>query len=293
MITESGAASVSRLLGNLFLILEIQMTKLLEKVGLVAGSTVAAFAVSAVAMADSALAFTFYPLDLSGLQNLGTAGSVPGTQLQGPTAYFGDRFNDGTKNKLGTFTISLVDQVNALVTRPIGNAQGDVVLGANAGGGKLAIRIDFTPNSGKSSLLPGIKVTQVGGNGTPGPDSPFNPFADPTDDFAEVTLDEGNTWLGGSTDARFVGGAVDNVLSWTYDTPRTTIASADIPFEFISSGTTSTLLITYESAGKFINNGGFNVSTAYVPTPALLPGLLGLGVAALRKRNGGDEADQA
>ncbi|NJL47176.1 MAG: PTPA-CTERM sorting domain-containing protein [Leptolyngbyaceae cyanobacterium SM2_5_2] len=81
-------------------------------------------------------------------------------------------------------------------------------------------------------------------------------------------------------------------MSWTYDTLPTATPSSEIPFEFISDGTTKSLLITYASEGEFLNNGAFNVSTAYVPTPALLPGLIGLGVAALRKRNE-EEADQA
>jgi hypothetical protein len=272
------------------------MTKLLEKAGLVAGSTIAAFAVSAVAMADSALAFTFYPLDLSGLQNLQTAGVAPGTELLGPTNYFGDRLNDGTKNKLGTFTVTLINQMNAVLTRPAGSAEGDLVLGVKRSpvGGFITIQIDFTPNNGKSSLLPGIKVRQLNptADGSSGP-ATLDPFADPTDDFSEVALDDGVNWVGGSVDPRFDGGAVDNILSWTYDTVPSETPSSEIPFIFTSGeGTTSSVLITYKSGGTFVNNGGFNISTAYVPTPALLPGLIGLGVAALRKRNE-EEADQA
>jgi hypothetical protein len=277
------------------LILEIQMTKLLEKAGLVAGSTVAALTVSAVAMADSALAFTFYPLDLSGLQNLQTAGVAPGTELLGPTNYFGDRFNDGTKNKLGTFTVTLIEQMNAVLTRPAGSAEGDLVLGVKKtpGGGFITIQIDFTPSNGKSSLLPGIKVRQLNptADGSFGP-ATLDPFADPTDDFSQVALDGAN-WTEVATSPLFVGGAVDNVLSWTYATMPSETPSSEIPFIFTSGeGTTSSVLITYRSGGTFLNNGGFNISTAYVPTPALLPGLIGLGVAALRKRNE-EEADQA
>ncbi|MGG6238286.1 PTPA-CTERM sorting domain-containing protein [Nodosilinea sp. AN01ver1] len=36
-----------------------------------------------------------------------------------------------------------------------------------------------------------------------------------------------------------------------------------------------------------------DITAAPIPTPALLPGLLGLGVAALRKRNGEEDAEQA
>jgi hypothetical protein len=267
------------------------MTKLLEKAGLVASSTIAAFAVSAVAMADSALAFTFYPLDLSGLSGIGDPAAANGTVLQGPTNYFGDRFNDGTKNKLGTFTITLVDQDNARANRPVGNEYGDLVLGVKRGGGFLTIQIDFSPLNGKTQFLPGVKVSQLSGNGEVGPDSPFDPFADPTDELSEVILD-GTTWVGGSSDPRFVGGASGNILQWTYNTIPSTVPSSEIPFEFTSTDTVGSLLITYKSDGQFLNNAGLNISTAYVPTPALLPGLIGLGVAALRKRNE-EEADQA
>jgi hypothetical protein len=254
---------------------------------------VAAFTVSAVAMADSALAFTFYPLDLSGLSGIGSPAVANGTVLQGPTNYFGDRFNDGTKNKLGTFTITLVDQDNAAADRPIGNDKGDLVLGVDKGkgGGFLTIQIDFSPLNGKTQFLPGVKVSQLSGNGPAGPTSPFDPFADPTDKLSQVILD-GASWVGGSTDPRFVGGASGNVLEWTYDTEPSTVASSDIDFAFNSTDTLGSLFITYKSDGKFVNNAGFNISTAYVPTPALLPGLIGLGVAALRKRNE-EEADQA
>ncbi|NJL47179.1 MAG: PTPA-CTERM sorting domain-containing protein [Leptolyngbyaceae cyanobacterium SM2_5_2] len=273
------------------------MTKLLEKAGLVAGSTVAAFAVSAVALADSALAITFYPLELSGLSNLQTAGVAPGTQLQGPTQYFGERWNYGaqafTKRSMGTFTITLVDQLNANLARPAGNAAGDLVLGVKKTpeGGSITLKFDFTPNNGKSSLFPGLKISQLTGvDGGVGPTT-LNPFADPTDDFSDVTLD-GSSWTKVATSPLFNGGAVNDVLSWSYNTTPTTTGSADIPFTFVSDGTTKSLLVTYKSNGTFLNNGGFNISTAYVPTPALLPGLLGLGVAALRKRNEDDEIEQ-
>ncbi len=271
------------------------MTKLLEKAGVVVGSTVAAFAVSAIAMADSALALTFHPLDLSGLQNLQTAGTAPGTQLQGPTQYFGERWNYGaqafTKRSMGTFTITLVEQMNAALTRPAGNAEGDLALGVKKTpeGGSITIKIDFSPNNGKSSLFPGLKISQVTGiDGDVGPTT-LNPFADPTDKFSEVTLD-GSGWTEVATDPLFEGGAVNDVLNWTYNTTPTTVGSSNIPFTYVSDGATKSLLVTYESKGTFLNNGGFNISTAYVPTPALLPGLLGLGVAALRKRHGEDAA---
>jgi|GEM_PF-2117420 hypothetical protein len=274
------------------------MTKLLEKASLVAGSTIAAFTVSAVALADSALAITFYPLDLSGLQNLQTAGVAPGTQLQGPTKYFGERWNYGaqafTKRSMGTFTVTLINQLNASLARPAGNAEGDLVLGVQKTleGGSVTIKIDFTPNNGKSSLFPGLKISQVTGiDGDVGPTT-LNPFADPTDDFSNLTLD-GSNWTEVGTSPLFNGGAVNDVLSWSYNTVPTTTGSSDIPFTFVSDEATKSLLVTYKSSGKFLNNGGFNISTAYVPTPALLPGLVGLGVAALRKRNEENEADQA
>ncbi|NJL47177.1 MAG: hypothetical protein HC929_06335 [Leptolyngbyaceae cyanobacterium SM2_5_2] len=127
-------------------------------------------------MADSALAFTFYPLDLTSLSGIGSPAAGAGTVLQGPTNYFGDRFNDGTKNKLGTFTVSLVSQTNAAANRPVGNNEGDLVLGTNRGGGALTIRIDFSPLNGFAKFLPGLKVTQVGNGGPVGPASPFNPL---------------------------------------------------------------------------------------------------------------------
>ena len=60
-----------------------------------------------------------------------------------------------------------------------------------------------------------------------------------------------------------------------------------------SEGSTDTasFLLTFNSPGVGADEVDFNLET--VPTPALLPGLIGMGVAALRRRKSGDELEGA
>jgi hypothetical protein len=47
------------------------------------------------------------------------------------------------------------------------------------------------------------------------------------------------------------------------------------------------------SQGRFdLRGGSYSADITAIPTPALLPGLVGLGVAAFRKRNGQDNSEQ-
>ncbi|PSN14653.1 hypothetical protein C7293_10615 [filamentous cyanobacterium CCT1] len=50
--------------------------------------------------------------------------------------------------------------------------------------------------------------------------------------------------------------------------------------------------LTSQGRFTFVNGSSFSADVTAIPTPALLPGLVGLGVAAFRKRNEQDTSDQ-
>jgi hypothetical protein len=105
-----------------------------------------------------------------------------------------------------------------------------------------------------------------------------------------------NTWsLAGSVPNFLIGSALGDFTLTQFDLVRTPNANPLLTqFDAIVAGIFSNGSLgigTFSTeSNSFIGAGGsaysLNLTSTPVPTPALLPGLVGLGVAALRKRKG-------
>jgi len=238
------------------------MVTFLKKAAIVAGATVSLTAFNAIPA--HALSFTAYT-DLASWQAAAGSTTVE-TFNSSPTGLFGQP-SFGPIGFNG-FSVS-------------GSTNGDAI----------GIAQNTVANGGDNYPIPGSFVGQNflgwgnGGDGGVGPTTiltfanggtrafGFDWFNTDFSDQYSITLDPGGN---------------------TYSAPPFTVASSGTTSGFwgvVADGLVQSATIQTQFGGGYISTEGLdNVRTATkataVPTPALLPGLIGMGIAALRKRKG-------
>lgn len=243
------------------------------------GAFVASGAVAALTIAaPGAHALTINPIGTGG-----EVGGVPAQQTiyqallgQGDAVHMNWRFNLGGGGRLHALGFLMVEELTATTAR-------------------VFVRVDNFSTPGDSSNINLITSFGLG----VGNDVTLNTAASTPGTFLTGFNTSNN--LTGSLPGTGSGGSVQDIICATSGSSCTGGASGGIPtgrlfdqFTFVLDGTfgDTIALDTFGLRFQSVDDGSLSAAlpgrVTPVPTPALLPGLVGLGVAALRKRQNGN-----